>query len=531
MKKLSIRLLTFIMSLTLLITSLPAAAFHNPEQVSAAVTPSLTLSDHYIKATEAPTIKWAGIPLSGISKIEYRIAAYSHSTGDTSKTNTVGETSLGKPTKSEGERAISKRANGCYRVYMWVMYKENLRYKASTILHVDSTAPGISSLEISPKTSAYSNIYPLFNKTTKEITETHLRSIEYSVDGAAWKSFGSVTTVSSLTLPAGSLGNSGIKKINIRMTDQSANISTKGPYTYYFDKDAPERGKTFLKSNGTAISSSWTKEKNPEICFSGIKDAVSGVNILGAAPATAATAGVTYAITPSSVNTAPIAGQFKLGTSFAITGDNANGYTGSLKFTQTGTASVPADINLPDGEYNIFVKFKDKAGNERIVKLPYKKDTTPPEAKIIPKDLAGKEITELYDIVQILSSISDKSSGIARAKAEIYLGANKVYDLFSDRTTSTISNFDTTKLVNEDYKIKLIVSDKAGNSTEDKPVKAEKSVKVDNKIRNLYLSPKKTLASPIKVSWEYFEPEEKLETSPKLEKIQYKFEGAASWEE
>ncbi|MGL4484632.1 MAG: hypothetical protein ACRCUS_06740, partial [Anaerovoracaceae bacterium] len=70
MKKLSVRLLTVILSLILLITSIPAAAFLNTEPASAATAPSFSLVKRYIKTTEVPTIKWEGIPLSGISSIK-----------------------------------------------------------------------------------------------------------------------------------------------------------------------------------------------------------------------------------------------------------------------------------------------------------------------------------------------------------------------------------------------------------------------------------------------------------------------------
>ncbi|MGL4485029.1 MAG: hypothetical protein ACRCUS_08780, partial [Anaerovoracaceae bacterium] len=193
----------FGITLALLVTSIPAAAFLNTEPASAAVTPSFSLVKRYIKTTEVPTIKWEGIPLSGISSIKYRIAAYNHLDGSTSSKNIVEETSIGKPSKSAGEKVLAKRGAGCYRVYMWVMYGSTKKYATSSVVHVDSLAPGISSLAISPVTStaAYSRTYPSFNKTAKEILETHLKSVEYNIDGGAWRSFGSVSTSTVLNIP------------------------------------------------------------------------------------------------------------------------------------------------------------------------------------------------------------------------------------------------------------------------------------------------------------------------------------------
>ncbi|MGL4484489.1 MAG: DUF6531 domain-containing protein, partial [Anaerovoracaceae bacterium] len=319
-----------------------------------------------------------------------------------------------------------------------------------------------------------------------------------------------VTTSTVLNVPIAYLGTSGLKKINVRATDYSGNVSGVRAYNYYFDKEAPELGEAYLETAGTKIGTGWSREKNPDICFSGLKDSISGTNIT-ATPL--ATAGISYAITPASVSAAPTADKYKVGTGFSITGDNTNGYSGKLKL-------AAADTNIADGEYRIYVRFKDKAANEKVVKLLYKKDSTAPEAKIIPKDLAGKEQAELYELTQILSSLSDKSSGIARARAEISLGAEKVRDIFTDRTTSTLSYLDTKDLANGDYSLVLSVTDKAGNERVEK-----KSIKISNMIRKLYLSPKVAPASPIKIGWEYFD------TEPALDKIQYKEATAASWSE
>ncbi|MGL4484273.1 MAG: DUF6531 domain-containing protein, partial [Anaerovoracaceae bacterium] len=111
---------------------------------------------------------------------------------------------------------------------------------------------------------------------------------------------------------------------------------------------------------------------------------------------------------------------------------------------------------------------------------------------------------------------------IARARAEISLGAEKVRDIFTDRTTSTLSYLDTKDLANGDYSLVLSVTDKAGNERVEK-----KSIKISNMIRKLYLAPKKTstAAATIKIGWEYFD------TEPALDKIQYKEASAATWNE
>ncbi|MGL4483812.1 MAG: DUF6531 domain-containing protein, partial [Anaerovoracaceae bacterium] len=502
-----------VLTVALLTTSIPSGGFLKLEKVSAAVTPTFSLVKRYIKPAEHPTVKWEGIPLSGISSIRYRIAAYKHSDGTTSSTNTVGETSIGKPSKSAGEKALGIRTAGCYRVYMWAMYGTTKKYAVSSVVHVDSSAPGISTLAITPTTSttAYNKTYPTLNKTTKEISETHLKSVEYNIDSGVWRSFHLATTTTVLNVPISTLGNSGPKKVNVRATDHSGNVSAVRAYNYYFDKDAPEVGDAYLESNGTKKGTDWfKKDETLDISFTGLKDSYATPNIT-ATPL--ATAGITYAITSASVSTAPTADKYKIGTGFSITGDNTNGYTGKLKLAAT-------DANLADGEYRIYLKFKDKAANERIVKLLYKKDATLPEGKIIPKDLAGKEITELFELTQILSSFSDKSSGISRARAEIDLGTEKVSDLFTDRTTSTLSYLDTMKLANGDYSLVLNVRDKAGNERIEK-----KNIKINNMIRNLYLSPKKASSSTstIKIGWEYFD------TEPVLEKIQFKEPTASVW--
>ncbi len=167
----------------------------------------------------------------------------------------------------------------------------------------------------------------------------------------------------------------------------------------HVDSSVPEFAAASLKnSTGEDTGGKWTQETNPVIEFSGVTDKHIDAS------------DVSYAV--KTKGTPVSESDFKAPAELTV--NDAKPYGGSFRFQQT-------DRSLASGQYTIHVKVSDKAGNEKIRKLSYLKDTDDPAGSLIITDLVtGNEVTQLYKPVNIEVGVSGTGSPVKESTLKLY---------------------------------------------------------------------------------------------------------------
>ncbi|MEE0745641.1 MAG: hypothetical protein UIL73_04050, partial [Anaerovoracaceae bacterium] len=212
------------------------------------------------------------------------------------------------------------------------------------------------------------------------------------------KDFGEDTAITS----GGSLPQlePGCYKVYVRGVSGSG---TAGPAAsagvLHVDSSAPDVGEVTLKgSDGASIDGKWTGETNPLIGFSGVTDSHIDATCLS------------YAIVPK--GTDPLASDFKSAAELSIS--SSKPYSGTFRLTA-------ADKAITSGDYTIHVRATDKAGNQKVKRLSYRKDTEDPIGSIILTDLVtGNEVSQIYKPVNIEVGVSGTGSEIAESSLKLY---------------------------------------------------------------------------------------------------------------
>ena len=188
---------------------------------------SASISPAYVKASTSAKLTYSGITSTGLNRVEYKVNKV---TCGTSAAAYWGYTS--SRTISSGA-ALPSLPNGCYQFYVRGVNTAGTAggEKATNVVHVDNAAP---TLTLSgPATSATAPSGIKSPKITWKATDTHLSSVQYSVDGGAYSS-GSLSA--SGTQELYTFKTSGKHTLTMKATDKLGNVATK-TFTYYLDLD------------------------------------------------------------------------------------------------------------------------------------------------------------------------------------------------------------------------------------------------------------------------------------------------------
>ena len=193
-------------------------------------------------------------------------------------------------------------------------------------------------------------------------------------------------------------------KIMIKYSDKTSekaeeNTADIDAATAQEDDKAPVVKKvSFKSSKGKSIAGKPTRENNPVIGFSGIKD--DNIN----------NSCISYALVPRGTSVSD--NDYKAPADLSISSDVP--YSGAFRFTE-------ADQSLPTGQYTLHVKVEDIAGNEKVKSFEYEKDTEGPDGSITITDLVtGNEVTQIYKPVNIEIGVSGTGSDIVESSLKLY---------------------------------------------------------------------------------------------------------------
>ncbi|MEG0856904.1 MAG: DNRLRE domain-containing protein, partial [Terrisporobacter sp.] len=471
---------------------------------------TLKLSSSYLKVGETFKLDWAGIDSKSLSRVEYRIAPYNDADGvvgsDLFKyadSPNLGATSSG----SKDITKIKELKEGCYRIYVRGVDSGGIKGtgKGATF-HIDSTLPVISSLVASPTSSSTNQIKSQNIALSWKIDEKHLKDVQYNIDGGTFTTVESAgVTNSKFTIPSSKFKTSKTYKIGLKAIDKSGNASAIKYINVYVDAIAPDISKLdLLDSNETSISGNWTKEINPKLNFSNVLETGSGVNL----------SKVQYALV-NEKSSAPASDKYISPKNIKFTSEK-NPYEGYLYL----------DSEVKTGSYDLYIKMLDIAGNTSIKSVNYKKDTEKPNGSIEVKN-ATESIDVLTDTVYITGAVSDGSgSGIKSSDVKFYkLDASGEIDknfkpviVYENATISNTQAFDTRKLNNGQYILKLNMEDNVGYKVE-----ASKKIRVANKIKAPKLTSDLIKDNPCTIKWAYDN------NDVLISRIQYKINEEDKW--
>lgn len=165
------------------------------------------------------------------------------------------------------------------------------------------------------------------------------------------------------------------------------------------DTTAPAvKSMAFKDAAGIVINGKATGETNPVIEFSEITDDNIGASC------------ITYALMAGSAQ--PASADYKNPAELSISGTQP--YSGSFRLTA-------ADRTLATGEYTLYVRVRDNAGNETVKTFRYLKDIDDPLGSIIITDLVtGNEIDQIYQPVNVEVGVSGTGSSITESSLKLY---------------------------------------------------------------------------------------------------------------
>lgn len=462
---------------------------------------SASISPAYVKASTSAKLTYSGITSTGLNRVEYKVNKV---TCGTSAAAYWGYTS--SRTISSGA-ALPSLPNGCYQFYVRGVNTAGTAggEKATNVVHVDNAAP---TLTLSgPATSATAPSGIKSPKITWKATDTHLSSVQYSVDGGAYSS-GSLSA--SGTQELYTFKTSGKHTLTMKATDKLGNVATK-TFTYYLDLEAPTIGKVRVEAeNQKALDTAWTTDANPTIHFDGIKDNI--------------------ALKPEQMQYAMVkAGETVKDTDYkAISFETISAsqpYEGTFRLTE-------ADRQAESGAWEIHLRAKDTAGNSAVKTMAYNRDNTDPTATIqVLSHSTGNAITDVKDVVTIQAELDGTGSPLKDASLKLYRIVTETKDgetqeqekyvrtLRTDLRQAANVEWDTTEYPNGAYRLKAEVKDSSGLTG---------TGSYDVQIQNPLAAPE-VYADPVReknltVEW-------KFDNGAEIAKMQYQMEGETEWKD
>ena len=396
---------------------------------------SVQLNGSYFKKGSTLQVSWSGISSRALDYVQYKVVGMNDATGK--ETGDViaysASTKIGSAASATASIAGSNTwGEGCYRIWVRGVDRGGIAGEGrSWNFHIDSTAPVVGSISVSP--AGYTSVKnPVLSWSS--VSDKHLKEVQYQVGSAPYVLAGTGTS-GSVVIPATYFPSSGTYPIHVRAVDHAGNVSAVKTLNYLVDVTCP----TFGTLSSTPAAGQWTGNANPAIEFKNITELHSGMIV----------SGVKYCITAAGQP----ASAYKAAANVRFT-SSANPYAGS--FTMDST-----DQGKPDGNYTIHVRLEDKVGNAVMKTLSYKKDRTPPTGVLT----YSQAKSSLKDTVQITAACSDGTgSGVKSSSLVIKDSAGKVADtVYSNFTTSSVTRpFNTKNIKNGSYKAELTVKDYAG---------------------------------------------------------------------
>lgn len=284
-----------------------------------------------------------------------------------------------------------------------------------SVTYTDTPTTAVSA-GISP---AYVNDSTAASVTFSGITATNLARVEYRVaayDDDTASAGNDIVAYSEDTAitSGGKLQNlaEGCYRVYVRGVNTSGTAGTeKSAGEIHVDKTAPSIGSiTFKDSDGKDINKKATGEADPVITFTEINDKHIE------------TTGIKYALVPSGQTLQ--ASDFK--TPEDMTVNNLKPYSGTFTFNA-------ADTEAASGEYTLYVRAEDLAGNAKTKQFTYIKDVDDPEGSITITSLViGAEISQIYEPVNIEIDVDGTGS-------ELQETSLKLYKLNQDSETGALS--------------------------------------------------------------------------------------------
>ncbi len=396
---------------------------------------SVQLNGSYFKKGSTLQVSWSGISSRALDYVQYKVVGMNDATGK--ETGDViaysASTKIGSAASATASIAGSNTwGEGCYRIWVRGVDRGGIAGEGrSWNFHIDSTAPVVGSISVSP--AGYTSIKnPVLSWSS--VSDKHLKEVQYQVGSAPYVLAGTGTS-GSVVIPATYFPSSGTYPIHVRAVDHAGNVSAVKTLNYLVDVTCP----TFGTLSSTPAAGQWTGNANPAIEFKNITELHSGM----------IASGVKYCITAAGQP----ASAYKAAANVRFT-SSANPYAGS--FTMDS-----ADQGKPDGNYTIHVRLEDKVGNAVMKTLSYKKDRTPPTGVLT----YSQAKSSLKDTVQITAACSDGTgSGVKSSSLVIKDSTGKAVDtVYSNFTTSSVTRpFNTKNIRNGSYKAELTVKDYAG---------------------------------------------------------------------
>lgn len=467
---------------------------------------SVEVSPQYMNGTQSLKVSWEGITSKSLNRVQYRIAKCDDS-GNVTDSEYIPYKTLKTTSSSSGSATISDAKNwpsGRYRIYVRGVDNGNIngvgRWRS---IYIDKVNPVIESMSVTPTSSLTKPIGPKNISISWKVNEKYLKDVQYRIDEGSYSSVGSTAISNSkYTIPSSKFKDSKSYKITLKAIDKAGNISSVKSVDVHIDKTAPQIGKLELKdSSGNIITDTWTREKKPQICFSNVTEEGSGIAIEN----------IRYAVVKSG-NDEPQSYSSPKDITFT---SSVNPYEGYFYRNTEGYS----------GAYDIYVKITDKAGNVTIERVTSKRDTIGPTGSIEVENLTSS--TDLLrNTINITGIVDDKESGIKTSNIKLYkLDENGKEDgsfepvvIYENATMSNSTAFDTTKLENGKYILKLYVED---NVAYKKTI--TKEITIVNKIKAPKLISNPIKDNPATISWRYDD------SNMIISGIQYKLSDSNEW--
>ena len=299
-------------------------AYYDGPNTASTVEPN----SRYLKKGNKLNIRWEGINSKSLSYVQYRVAKFDDETKTSGESYIPYSASTKIGTTASGSKTISESADweeGCYKIFVRGVDTGGIAGTGKgASFHIDSTAPSIESVAITPKTSSTSysgESQPSI--TWKGIKDNHYKQIMYSIDGGTTYEIMSSKTNGTFKIPAGKLLKTGRYSVKIKVMDHAGNEIVKNVGTYYYDKGSPSLSASLITPSTN--SKLYSNINTPEVVWHYSENLMKEVQV--------------------SVNSSDFK---KIGTE------------------KSGSCKLSADYFTKKGEYKIRLKAVDTAGHETI---------------------------------------------------------------------------------------------------------------------------------------------------------------------
>ncbi len=442
---------------------------------------------NYIKQGNRIYANWEGINSHNLSAVQYKFTGINGTAQPTSVSadavDLTSYRSTGSATASGANVGLSYSPSlptGVYRLYIRGKDVAGMFGTARYMtVYVDGAAPSLTNVVVTPattETSVTSNGTP---KVSWNATDTYFSKVTISVDGKTAKTVSTTVGEGSYTIPAGTIATSGTHTIKITVYDKAGRTTSK-TLNYHVDMDAPEIAEMIITPETEDDKSS--NVKTPEVQWTIASEDLEQVEVLLDETSiyttedpevtsykftadrfdTSGSYRITVKATDTSGNVSSVEQFYYLDVdvpvfeSLAITPETTEIITSGnrspildweikdialasvsysldgtnyedMGSSKTGSFTLPSSVwTAESGEFTIYVKAKDVAGNESPVsELSYHLGAS---SDFIPKELT---VTEYY------------GKHILRWQLDAYDGEKAAYDLHRGEEASFTPNEDT----------------------------------------------------------------------------------------